>query len=463
VTDAQNDPRLAPARDFLRQHGTISLLLVPLIIKEEVVGVLGMADVEPRDFSAGEVDLVWSVAGQVAGALARIRLDEEHQRLEAQYHQAQKMEAVGRLARGVAHDFNNLLTAIMGYAGLTLQTLPPDDPVRSDIEGIQKTAERATNLTRQLLAFARKQIIHPTVLNLNDLILNVDKMLRRLIGEDIELVTLPAPELGQVKADPGQLEQVLLNLAVNARDAMPKGGKLTIETANVTLDEDYTSQHAEVTAGEYVMLSVSDTGMGMTEEVKTHLFEPFFTTKEKDKGTGLGLATCFGIVKQSGGHIEVYSEVDQGTTFKVYLPRLEETVSPVPVQAKSDDLPWGTETVLLVEDESSVRELASRLLRQQGYKVLEAANGDEALRVVQEYAEAEIDLLLTDMVMPQLGGRELADRLKAMWPGVKVLFISGYTDDAVVHHGVLEPGIAFLPKPFSSRILVRKVREVLDG
>jgi signal transduction histidine kinase/CheY-like chemotaxis protein len=386
----------------------------------------------------------------------------ERRRLEEQLRQAQKMEAIGRLAGGVAHDFNNLLTAMMGYTGLVLETLSPNDPMRSDIEGIQKTAERASNLTRQLLAFARKQVIHPAVLNPNDLILNVDKMLRRLIGEDIELVTLPAPNLGQVKADPGQLEQVLLNLAVNARDAMPRGGKLTVETNNVTLDEDYASQHVDVPAGEYVLLSVSDTGIGMTEEVKTHLFEPFFTTKERGKGTGLGLATCFGIVKQSGGHIEAYSEVNRGTTFKIYLPRLKEAISPVPGRAKSGDLPRGTETVLLVEDESAVRELASRMLRQQGYNVLEAANGEEALRVAGEYAGEEIHLLLTDVVMPRLGGTELADQLKVMRPDIKVLFTSGYTDNAIVHPSILESGMAFLPKPFSSQMLARKVREVLD-
>jgi CheY-like chemotaxis protein len=363
----------------------------------------------------------------------------------------------------VAHDFNNLLTGMMGYAGLALKALSPDDPVRRDIEEIQKTAKRAADLTRQLLAFARKQVIHPTVLNLNDLILNIDKMLRRFIGENIQMVTLPAPDLGYVKADRGQLEQVLLNLVLNARDAMPAGGNLTMETANVTLDEDYARQHAEVTPGEYVLLSISDTGIGMTEEVKAHLFEPFFTTKEIDKGTGLGLAICFGIVKQSGGHIQVYSEVNGGTTFKIYLPRFREAISPVPDQDKPNNLPRGVETILLVEDETSVRELASRMLRQQGYNVLNAANGDEALRVAQEQAEAEIHLLLTDVVMPQLGGRELADRLKTMRPDLKVLFISGYTGNTDVHHGFLEPGVAFLSKPFSPQMLAHKVREVLDG
>jgi len=386
----------------------------------------------------------------------------ERRRLEAQLHQAQKMEAIGRLAGGVSHDFNNLLTSIMGYTELALLALHPGDPIRSDLEGIQKTAERAANLTRQLLAFARKQVINPTVLNLNDLILNVDKMLRRLIGEDIELVTLPAPDLGQVKADPGQLEQVLLNLAVNARDAMPTGGKLTIETANIVLGEDYAHQHPEVTPGEYTMLTISDTGTGMTEEVKSRIFEPFFTTKEKSKGTGLGLATCFGIVKQNDGHIWVDSELDRGTTFKICLPRVRKAVSPTIPQEKSGDLPRGTETVLLVEDEPAVRDLAKRVLRGQGFKVLDAANGEEALRVVREHAGARIELLLTDVVMPRMGGRELADRLKATYPELKILFTSGYTDKANTHFGTLEPGMAFLQKPFTPEALIHQVREILD-
>jgi CheY-like chemotaxis protein len=286
-------------------------------------------------------------------------------------------------------------------------------------------------------------------------------MLRRLIGEDIELVMLPAPDLGQVKADPGQLEQVLLNLAVNARDAMPGGGKLTIETANVTLDEDYAQQYAEVAAGEYVLLSINDNGIGMTEEVKGRIFEPFFTTKEAGKGTGLGLATCFGIVKQSGGHIWVYSEVDQGTTFKIYLPRVAADAGSLPGRGQSHALPRGTETILLVEDEATVRTLAARTLRKQGYTVLEAANGEEALYVARQHS-GEIQLLFTDVVMPQMGGKMLASRLEEESPSTRVLFTSGYTDNAIVHHGVLDPGIAFLQKPFSPEVLIRKVREVLD-
>ncbi|MBN1995050.1 MAG: PAS domain S-box protein [Anaerolineae bacterium] len=393
----------------------------------------------------------------------RKRAEETRAKLEEQLRQSQKMEAVGTLAGGIAHDFNNLLTAIMGYSGLALDTLSPDNPTYNDIQGIQKTAERAANLTRQLLAFARRQMIELRVLNLNELILNMGKMLHRLIGEDIELVTIPTPNLGLVKIDPGQFEQVLVNLAINARDAMPNGGKLTIETANVTLDWPYAQQHAEVVPGEYIMLAVSDNGVGMTEEVQDHIFEPFFTTKEVNKGTGLGLATCFGIVKQSDGHIWVYSEPGKGTTFKVYLPRIlePETASPFKHNAFSD-LPRGKETVLLVEDEFAVRDLAARMLRQQGYKLLEAANGHEALRLAQKMSEEKIDLLVTDVIMPRLGGRDLAHRLKATHPSLKVLFTSGYADNAIVHHGVLEPGLAFLQKPFSPEMLVRKVREVLD-
>jgi len=386
----------------------------------------------------------------------------ERKQLEAQFLQAQKMESVGRLAGGVAHDFNNLLTAMLGYATLALGAIPPDNPARLHVHQVQRAANRAASLTHQLLAFARRQIIEPRVTNLNHLILDMDKMLRRLIGEDIELLTLVARDLWAVKVDPSQIEQVLVNLAVNARDAMSEGGRLTIETANVTLGSDYARSHAEVSPGEYVMLAVSDTGLGMTEEVKAHLFEPFFTTKEQGKGTGLGLATCYGLVKQSGGHIWVYSEVGKGTTFKIYLPRVEEAVSGLPQHEAAAPPRRGTETVLLVEDEPSVREVAAHVLRDQGYRVLEAANGDEAFRLAQEYANQEIHLLLADVVLPQMGGRELADRLKALRPDIKVLFISGYTDNAIVHHGALEAGVAFLQKPFSPTALARKVREVLD-
>lgn len=392
----------------------------------------------------------------------RKRAEALRNELEQQFRQVQKMEAIGRLAGGVAHDFNNLLTAIMGYTAMAADTLPPDHAAHPDLEGIQKTAQRAANLTRQLLAFARRQIIEPRVLNLNDLILNVEKMLRRLISEDIKLTALLAPDLAPLKADPGQLEQILLNLVVNARDAMPNGGELIIETANVSLDHDYARRHAEVTPGEYVLLAVSDTGIGMTEEVKARLFEPFFTTKEVGKGTGLGLATCFGIVKQNEGHIRAYSEVGVGTTFKIYLPQVEGVATPLVRPEPIDILAQGTETILLAEDEITVRDLAAQSLRQQGYTVLEATDGLEALELAQSQPQNEIHLLLTDMIMPRLGGANLAEQLRATRPQLKVLFMSGYTDSTIIRYGLPQTGSAFLQKPFSPRRLIRKVREVLD-
>jgi PAS domain S-box-containing protein len=562
----------------MRRCGIVSPLILPLIIEGEVIGNLGIASQKQRSFSDEEINLAWRVTNQVAGVLARARLDQDRRRLatiieqsaesvivtdtegtilyvnptfervsgysraeivgqnprilksgkhddayyrdlwatinagkvwqgsfvnkkkdgslyttetiispvqdesgaivnyvgiqrdvthelelEEQYYQAQKMEAIGRLAGGVAHDFNNLLTAVMGYAGLALNTLSPDHSVYSDLQDIQITARRATDLTRQLLIFASRQIVTSQILNLNDLILNLEKLLRRLISESIELVILPASELGQIKADPTQIEQVLVNLVVNARDAMPEGGKLIIETGNFTLEEDYAGHPAEMTPGEYVMLAVSDTGMGMTEEIKAHIFEPFFTTKETGKGTGLGLATCFGITKQCNGHIRVYSELNQGTTFRVFLPRIEEETGTLTTPDKSQALPRGTETVLVVEDEESVRNLAIRTLCEQGYTVLEATNGEEALSLAQEYGQKEIHLLFTDLIMPRLGGQALADRLQATHPGISVLFTSGYTDNICVDHGVPDTDTSFLPKPFSPADLARKVREVLDA
>jgi PAS domain S-box-containing protein len=386
----------------------------------------------------------------------------ERKRLEEQLIQSQKMEAVGQLAGGIAHDFNNLLTVIKGYGQLSLLDLKESDPLWGNIQEIQKATQRASDLTRQLLAFSRRQILDLKVLNLNSLVRDLNKMLRRIIGEDIELITLLNEDLGRVKVDPGQIEQMILNLAVNARDAMPSGGKLIIETKNVEIDVEYVAAHIGLTPGRYVRLSVSDTGVGMSQEIVEKAFEPFFTTKETGKGTGLGLSTVYGIVKQSGGSIQVYSEPGFGTTFNIFLPRVEENLDALDLREESDFLPKGSETVLLVEDESSVRNLAYRILCQQGYTVLEAANGDEALRIVQERNGKEIDLLLTDVVMPRMSGKDLADRLKTLKPELKVLFTSGYTDDAIVHHGVLNPGTHFLQKPFSPKALSLKVREVLD-
>ena len=382
--------------------------------------------------------------------------------LEEQFRQAQKMEAVGQLAGGVAHDFNNMLTIINGYSDLLLQKLQPDDPNRELVAEIHEAGERSAGLTRQLLAFSRQQILAPRVLDLNEVAADADKMLRRLIGEDIRLTTTLAPGLWPVRVDPGQVEQVLLNLAVNARDAMPTGGRLTVETRNVVLDESYARSHQDARAGPNVLLSVSDTGVGMPPQVAARVFEPFFTTKEVGKGTGLGLATLYGIVRQSGGHVNVYSEVGVGTTFKVYLPRVESDAGesdagPVPMPPTP-----GTETILLVEDEAGVRTLARRVLIKCGYAVLEAADGAAAVRVMDGHP-GPIHLLVTDVVMPGVGGQVVAERVSERHPGVRVLFVSGYTDDAVIRHGVLGNGVNFLQKPFSPAALAAKVREVLDA
>ena len=394
----------------------------------------------------------------------------EERQMEAQMRQQDRLAVIGQLAGGVAHDFNNVLTAIQGYSEFVLSGLASDDPqdwppgreMRADLGEVVKAAERAAGLTRQLLAFSRRQILQPQVLDLNAVIAGFEQMLRRLLGAEITLVTFPAPELGRVEADPGQIEQVIMNLAVNARDAMPGGGQLTLETANVTLDRAYAQAHIEVEPGPYVMLAVSDTGIGMGEEVKAHIFEPFFTTKEKDKGTGLGLSVVHGIVKQSGGHIAVYSEPGVGTTFKVYLPRLERETE-VAEQARASRVPLGgTETILVAEDEETVRALACRVLREHGYTVLEFGHPEDALRLASGH-EGPIHLLLTDVVMPGMSRRELAERLSPSHPGVAVLYISGYTDNAIVHHGVLDAGTPFLQKPFNALTLTRKVREVLDA
>jgi CheY-like chemotaxis protein len=374
------------------------------------------------------------------------------------------METVGRLAGGVAHDFNNLLTIITGYSEMVMMKLSPGEPMFSDMQEIKKASERASQLTRQLLAFSRRQLTEPKSFHLNDVLLEIDRMLRRLIGEDIELVTIPAENLGRIKIDPGQLEQVIVNLSVNARDAMPEGGKLTFETANVTFDEVSVSRRRGIQPGDYVMLAVSDTGQGMSEEVLEHIFEPFFTTKDSGQGTGLGLATCYGIIKQNGGSIQISSEPGRGTTIKLYLPRTEEEGGPVPMPDEPGELPLGTETVLFVEDEISLRAIAARFLRKQGYQVLEATNGDEALRMVADLVgEREIHLLLTDVVMPGMGGKELAKQLQAKHPDLKVLFISGYPGEAISSLGVLDSGVAFLRKPFTPGRLAGKVRKLLDG
>ena len=381
---------------------------------------------------------------------------------EEQLIQAQKMEAIGRLAGGVAHDFNNLLTVINGYSELMEAQLPDDEDLRSSLREIHRAGERAAALTRQLLAFSRKQVLQPELLDLNAVVSEVEKLLRRLIGEDVALVTRLDPALGSVKADPGQLEQVLMNLAVNARDAMPEGGTLTIETANAMLDTGFAMAHPGARSGEYAVLTVADTGIGMSDEVRSHAFEPFFTTKDQGKGTGLGLATAYGIVKQSDGYITVDSEAGRGTTFRIYLPRAAGAAVPSGLGERPAQSPRGTETILLVEDEPGVRRLSRTILEAQGYSVLEAASGDEALKVARSHTGV-IHLVATDVIMPGMSGRVLWDRLRVLRPDARVLFMSGYTDDAIARHGVLERGIAFLQKPFTPQRLAEKVREVLDA
>lgn len=576
VTNTHTNQQVVPMHRLTCRQESVSLLALPVIIKGEVVGCLGLESAQERQFLAEEINLAWRVIEQVGGALARARLTHTQQRLiaaieqageiivitdiggsivyvnpaferitgyskiealgqrpslvksgrqdrsvyeqlwhtimagevwrgrfinrkkdgslytvnatiapvrneadtiigyvgverdvthelslEEQLRQSQKMEAVGRLAGGVAHDFNNLLTVINGYSNLLLDHHPdPNDLMRKDIEQIKRAGERASNLTRQLLAFSRKQILKPTILDLNMVVADMETLLRRLLGEDISIYTRLEPMLGRIKADRGQLEQVIMNLAINARDAMQGGGQLTLETANVTLDELYTSQKVEVEPGNYVLLAISDTGIGITQETQAHIFEPFFTTKEEGKGTGLGLATVHGIIKQSGGHINVYSEAGQGTTFKIYLPPFQDAAPNNKVTSPAT-LPRGVETILVVEDEARVRELVSRVLRSSGYTVLEANSGREALQLYG-HQNGPIQLLLTDVVMPGMNGRMLADRLKVVQPGLKVIYMSGYTDDAIIQHGVLDAGAIFIQKPFTTDALIRRVRETLD-
>jgi PAS domain S-box-containing protein len=385
----------------------------------------------------------------------------ERKILEEQLRQAQKLEVIGQLAGGIAHDFSNLLIAITIHNELALKELGADNPLRRNLEEIKMASDRATALTHQILAFSRKQVVQPKVLNLNTVVIEMKKMLQRLIGENIELHTAPMPDLGDIEADPGQLTQIIMNLAINARDAMPFGGQLTIETQNIYLDEANARQQGASNPGAYVLLAVSDTGMGMDEQTQKRIFEPFFTTKETDKGTGLGLATVYGIVKQSGGHIWVSSEVGRGTTFQVYLPRVDEGVQE-DEQSTEPEATWqGTETILLAEDEQIVRKLTREILEMHGYQVLEAANGGAAISICERH-QRPIHLLLSDVIMPELGGRELASRLAQKHPELKVLYMSGYMDAASLPNSSLETNLSFLQKPFTPDALARKVREVLD-
>jgi PAS domain S-box-containing protein len=403
-----------------------------------------------------------AVQGSARDISERKRAEEALRASQLQLQQSQKLEAIGQLAGGVAHDFNNMLTAIIGYTDLSLRRVGLENSIRRNLEETKKAAERAASLVRQLLAFSRKQILEPKILDLNDVVKDMHKMLTRLIGENIQLATRLETNLGSVKADPCQVEQIIVNLVVNARDAMPRGGKVTIETANVTISDQSALKHVSVNPGEHVMLAVSDTGCGMDQETQARIFEPFFTTKDLGKGTGLGLSTVYGIVKQSGGNIWVYSERGMGTVFKVYLPRIDDaTSSTVEKLAQETTAPRGSETILLVEDEDVVRGLTRKILMQAGYNVLDAQSGQEAIRLCRAHA-GPIDMLLTDVVMPEISGKEVADRLLELRPSIRVLFMSGYTDEAIVQHGVLDANVKFIQKPFTWVALTRKVREVLN-
>lgn len=398
--------------------------------------------------------------GKKVGVQGIARDVTERRQLESMVQQSQKLEAIGRLSGGLAHDFNNLLCVISGHTELLTERLGPDDPAMRCVTQIRKAADSAAALTRQLLAFSRRQVFHPQVVDLNAIVVETEKLLGRLIDEHIEFYTALDPALGRVRVDPVQVEQVIINLALNARDAMPRGGKLTIETSNIELEEEHQSQHSFIPAGKYVLLAMTDTGCGMNEATRNRIFEPFYTTKEIGKGTGLGLATVYGIVKQSGGFIWVYSEEGRGTTFKVYLPRV---VSPLPAARagrRQAEL-RGTETILVVEDAEPLRGLTREFLADSGYTVLEAANGDEALRLARAFQGA-IDLLLTDVVMPRMGGQPLVEQMMQIRPATRVLYMSGYPNDGIVQAGVLSHGVALLEKPFTREILIRRVRQVLD-
>jgi len=438
----------------------LSALTAPMTVMGRTVGCVEVQCHQINGYAREHASAMRMAANLAANAVENVILIEREQAKEEQLRQVQKMESIGTLAGGIAHDFNNLMTAVTGYSELALRSISADDALRPKLEVIKSAGERAAGLTRQLLAFSRKQVLQPRVLDLNSVIAGIAQMLPRVIGEHIDLRFRLGDPLGQIKADPSQIEQVILNLAVNARDAMPGGGCLTINSENVHLTGKFGRSDLTLEPGHYVMMSVSDTGFGMDAETQSHIFEPFFTTKEVGKGTGLGLSTVYGIVKQSGGSLWVYSEIGQGTTFKIYLPRVDEIVESEEIEADEEAL-RGPETVLLVEDEDVVRNLSKEILETYGYSVLVAANGSEGLRVGKEF-EGHIDLVITDVIMPLMSGREMAEGLKTIRPDTPVLFMSGFTDDAIVHHGVLDENVFFIQKPFSPEGLAGKAREVLD-
>lgn len=438
-----------------------STVIAPMKIMGNAIGVIEIQSYELNAYTQEHATAMRMAANLAANAIENVRLLEQERHNAEMLRQAQKLESVGRLAGGIAHDFNNMLTAINGYSGMILRQLGQDDPLRPKIEEIKKAGDRSASLTHQLLAFSRRQILKPKVLDINEVLIDTSKMLQRLIGEDIQLNILPNPKIGRVEVDPGQLTQVIMNLAVNARDAMPDGGSLIIETSNVELDEKYAALHVPTKPGSYVMLAVTDTGSGMDNETMKQIFEPFYTTKEVGKGTGLGLSTVYGIVKQSGGYIWVYSEIDKGATFKIYFPRVDEEVKEDKDIHLPENLPAGNETILLVEDEAAVRNLARQILEMCGYKVIEAQNGLEALSIYKKF-DSKIDLLITDVVMPKMGGRKLAEKITRMNPQIPQLFMSGYTDDTIIRQGMITEDMTFIQKPFTFEMLAHKVRELFD-
>jgi len=458
-TDADFNPNVEEVAHFLRHDRDVMSSGQPKVIAEEAV--TNPTTRETRWFQTIKMPLRSREEGTATllGVSTEIT---ERKRLEEQLLQSQKMEAVGQLAGGVAHDFNNILTAIVGYTDLLAAELGTNVQQLEDLEEIRKAARRAAALTRQLLAFSRKQVLEPRIIDVNGVVSNLDKMLRSLISENIELKTVLADDLAAARADPNQIEQVIMNLAINARDAMPEGGTVTIETRNATLDDAYAAQHVSVIPGAYVMLAVTDTGCGMDEKTQSRIFEPFFTTKPPGRGTGLGLSTVYGIVKQTGGNIWLYSEPGKGTTFKIYLPAIAALPEDIGKVAPADALPHGGGTVLVVEDDEQLRRLTHRALASQGYTVLEADRGSTALDIARRH-KGHIDLLLTDVIMPDTNGRKLAETIRAARPGLRVLYMSGYPDGAIASHGMLEPGVAYLPKPFTTEAVARRVREVLEA